>query len=111
MLSSQGASPTRRLCGPYRAALLNFCTQYQLGVVSYCIQAYEAGDSWNKIILVFNGKNAPVSIPLPEGTFKMVAYNGQIDENGIGMPVSEQASVEAISMSMFVSFQSRVESR
>ena len=91
--------------------LLNFCTQYQLGVVSYCIQAYEAGDSWNKIILVFNGKNAPVSIPLPEGTFKMVAYNGQIDENGIGMPVSELASVEAISMSMFVSFQSQVESR
>ena len=81
---------------------LNFCTQYQLGVVSYCIQAKEAGDAWTKVIMVFNAKTVPVVIPLPEGKFEIIAKNGEIDENGIGRNVCDNVEVDPISMSILV---------
>lgn len=81
---------------------LNFCTQYQLGVVSYCIQGKEVGDSWKRIILHFNGRNTEASVPLPEGRFKIVAQGGEIDEAGIGEPVADEVKVEAVSMMVLV---------
>jgi pullulanase len=81
---------------------LNFCTQYQLGVVSYCIEGKKAGDSWEKIILIFNGQKNPVSIPLPKGKFKTVAKGDTINENGTGELVSDEVIVEGISMSALV---------
>ncbi len=81
---------------------LNFCTQYQLGVVSYCIQAKEVGDTWEKVILVFNAKTIPVVISLPEGQYRIIAKNGEIDENGIGELVTDNVEVEPISMSIMI---------
>ena len=81
---------------------LNFCTQYQLGVVSYCIQVKEAGDSWQRIILHFNGKPTEAVVPLPEGTFKIVAQNGEIDENGLGKVVSNEIKITPVSMTILV---------
>lgn len=81
---------------------LNFCTQYLPGVVSYCIMAGEAGDPWQKIILHFNGRNTEAMVPLPEGTFKIVAQNGEIDENGLGEVVSGEIKVAPVSMTMLV---------
>lgn len=77
---------------------LNFCTQYQLGVVSYCIDARETGDSWNKIIVIFNGRKEVVSIPLPEGSYRILAKGDRIDENGIGETVRDEVHVEPVSM-------------
>ena len=79
---------------------VNFCTQYQLGVVSYCIQGKEVGDSWDKIIVVFNAKTETVSIPLPEGKFSVVAKGDDINESGIGENVSDELKVEGISMTI-----------
>jgi pullulanase len=81
---------------------LNFCSQYQLGVVSYCIMAGEAGDPWKKIILHFNGKSTEAIVPLPEGTFRIVAQNGEIDENGLGELVADEIIVAPVSMTMLV---------
>jgi pullulanase len=81
---------------------LNFCTQYQLGVVSYCIQAKETGDLWKRIILHFNGKNQEAVIALPEGRFKVVAKGTEIDESGIGELVADEVKVEGISMMILV---------
>lgn len=81
---------------------LNFCTQYQLGVVSYCIQGKEVGDLWKRIILHFNGRNTEASVTLPEGRFKIVAQGGEIDEAGIGEPVADEVKVEAVSMMVLV---------
>jgi pullulanase len=82
---------------------LNFCTQYQLGVVSYCIQGKEVGDQWEKIILAFNAKPTPVEIPLPEGNFRFVAKGNEIDESGIGEIVSDKVKAEGISMVILTS--------
>lgn len=77
---------------------LNFCTQYQLGVVSYCIHCDYSGDSWKKVILSFNGKSQEAEIALPEGKFKIIAKGDEIDEAGIGESVTDKVHVEAISM-------------
>jgi pullulanase len=81
---------------------LNFCTQYQLGIVSYCIQGNEVGDSWEKIIMIFNGQNKPAPIALPEGKFKQVALGDEINEDGIGEVISDEVTVEGISMVILV---------
>src|SRR5690606_22669710 len=81
---------------------LNFCTQYQLGIVSYCIQGKEVGDSWEKIILAFNGQNKPALIALPEGKFRQIAKGGEINEQGIGELISDEVIVEGISMVILV---------
>jgi len=81
---------------------VNFCTQYQLGVVSYCIQGTEVGDPWEKIVIVFNARQNPVAIPLPEGNFQMVANGNEISENGLGIFVTNEIIVEGISMTILV---------
>ncbi len=84
---------------------LHFCTQYMLGVVSYCIEGNPVGDSWEKIILIFNGNRKEVSIPLPEGEFKIVADENDINENGLGGIVSNEVKVNSISMMLLVKTQ------
>lgn len=83
---------------------VNFCTQYQLGVVSYCIQGKEVGDQWEKIILIFNGKSQEVKIALPEGNYRFVAKGDEISESGIGETVSDEVKVEGISMAILINF-------
>jgi len=82
---------------------VNFCTQYQLGVVSYCIQGKEVGDSWSKIIMIFNAQNSAVSIPLPEGNYRFIAKGNEINESGIGEIVSDEVKAEGISMTILAS--------
>ena len=82
---------------------LDFCTQYQLGIVSYCIQGKEVGDRWDKIIMIFNGQNNPASVALPEGNYRQVAKGDEINEMGIGEVISDEVKVEGISMVILVS--------
>jgi len=77
---------------------LNFCTHYQLGVVSYCIQGKEVGDNWEKILMIFNARKEIVSVPLPEGKFEVVVKGDNINEKGTNEFVSEEVKVEGISM-------------
>lgn len=77
---------------------LNFCIQYQVGVVSYCIKGKEPGDSWELAIIVFNANHEAVTVPIPEGKFTIIANGDQIDENGIGIISGEKAKVEPLSM-------------
>jgi pullulanase len=77
---------------------LHFCTQYKTGVVSYCIDGEEVGDSWGKIILLFNGNRNENFIPLPEGNYQLMANGKEISENGFGITISDVVKVPAISM-------------
>lgn len=79
---------------------LNFCTQYQIGVVSYCIDGKSSGDKWDKIIMIFNGNKEEVIIPLPEGNYQLIGDGNDINEAGLGKSVIDEITVEQLSMSI-----------
>ncbi len=79
---------------------LNFCTQYQLGVVSYCIEAEKVGDTSKKIIVVFNGRRESVPIPLPEGNYRIVVKGDRFDNSDSVEIVKDTVIVESISMTI-----------
>ena len=82
---------------------LNFCTQYEMGVVSYCIDGKNVGDSWKNIIMIFNAKNDEVSIPLPEGNYQIMAKGDEIYKQESGENVSDIVKVESISVTILIS--------
>ncbi|MDR2910773.1 MAG: type I pullulanase [Bacteroidales bacterium] len=81
---------------------LKFFTDYQIGVVSYCISGEAVNDSWEFIIVLFNGNNHETFIKLPEGQFKTVVTGTEVNENGIGNIVSENVTVEKFSTVILV---------
>ena len=81
---------------------LDFCIDYKIGVVSYCLSGKAVNDSWEFIIVLFNGNSHEVAISLPQGQFKVVAAGAEINENGIGDTVSENIVIERISMTVLV---------
>lgn len=81
---------------------LNFCTQYQPGIVSYCIQGKAVGDVWDLLVVIFNGNAGETIVPLPEGTFRVIANDNEINENGIGEVISSEVIVDGISMMILV---------
>jgi pullulanase len=81
---------------------LNFCIPYVIGVVSYCLDGAAVGDSWGKIVLVFNANPGEVMISLPDGNFRVMARGEQIDEAGLGEVVSGEVKVSGISMAILV---------
>ncbi len=81
---------------------LSFCTEYSIGVVSYCINGDACSDTWQKIVLVFNGNSEPANIKLPEGNYTVVAEGSKVSENGFEEQVSGEIAVEGVSMLMLV---------
>ncbi len=81
---------------------LNFCTQYQTGIVSYCIEGKKAGDKWGKIILIFNGQKTDVKIPLPEGNYLQMVKADEFFNKKSAESVSDEVKVEGISMSILI---------
>jgi len=77
---------------------LNFCIQYQVGVVSYCIKGNSIRDTWELVVIVFNANREPVTVPLPEGEFMIIASGDEIDEQGLGVISGEKTTVEPLSM-------------
>ncbi|HYQ55756.1 MAG TPA: alpha-1,6-glucosidase domain-containing protein, partial [Draconibacterium sp.] len=80
---------------------LHFCAEYKIGVVSYCLDGSIANDSWSKIFLIFNGNNEEVEIPLPEGSYMVVANANSINEEGIET-IAEKVTVDPISVHILV---------
>lgn len=81
---------------------LDFCMEYKMGVVSYCINGEKLGDSWKKVILIFNANKKDVKIKIPEGTYKLIASAENIDENGLGEIASNEINAAALSATILV---------
>lgn len=77
---------------------LNFCIQYQVGVISYCLKSDNTDDPWEQAIIVFNANRKEVTVPIPEGEFLVVAREDEIDETGLGKVSGETVPVPALSM-------------
>ena len=48
---------------------LDFCTKFKLGVVGYCLNGDAVGDTWEKILVFFNGNRENVTMQIPEGEY------------------------------------------
>lgn len=64
-------------------------------LVAFRLKNLEGIDSWNDIIVALNANKEPRSIVLPEGHYYVACCNGVINEEGIGMPIKGQATVDA----------------
>ncbi len=81
---------------------LNFCTKYQIGIVSYCIEPADTEDTWEKIMVIFNGKQETISVPLPEGKYQFIVRGNEINESGLDQYAENNVEVEAISAAILV---------
>ncbi len=80
---------------------IHFCSQYQMGVVSYCIDGKNAGDQWENILLIFNGNRKKITQQLPEGKYRIVVQNDRFNNEGIA-EISGSVEVEEISMTILI---------
>lgn len=52
--------------------------------IGYILGPHANGDSWNRILVIFNGNANGKKIDLPEGNWKIICTNNRIDMNGMG---------------------------
>ena len=83
-------------------ASLNFCTDYKMGVISYCIDGKAVGDRWEKLVVVFNANKDKVAVPLPEGNYRIAVKGNDFSENGGEETFSGEILVDEISMTILV---------
>jgi pullulanase len=85
---------------------IKFCTEYKIGVVSYCIYGREVGDSWEEILLIFNANRKETSVELPEGNYRIVVKGDEFNTDGHGDTISGELKAEPISMTILVKTES-----
>ena len=81
---------------------LSFCTDYKVGVVSYCLKGKNTGDIWQQALLIFNANRENITLTVPEARYKLIAYGDVIDEEGIEYRQTSQAEAAPISMTLLV---------
>lgn len=85
---------------------IKFCTEYKIGVVSYCIYGREVGDPWEEILLIFNANRKETLIDLPEGNYRIAVKGDEFNADGHGEPVSGELKAEPVSMTILVKTES-----
>lgn len=53
-------------------------------LVGFQIKDHAGGDTWNNIIVIFNGNKETETVDIPEGNYTVVCCDGQINEKGLG---------------------------
>jgi pullulanase len=76
---------------------LHFLNTSEKCVVAYILEPHLNGDSWNKIVVIHNSNNHPVSVQVPAGKWTIVVQDGKVDALGISEFNGEQASVPPVS--------------
>ena len=51
------------------------------GAVAFMINGKAVGDSWNKIIVVYNGNLSPVKVDLPEGKWQTFISSNRVSQS------------------------------
>ncbi|WP_372950874.1 type I pullulanase [Mariniphaga sp.] len=81
---------------------IHFCTEYKIGVVSYCIEGAKVGDSWKSIVMLFNGSRKDNLQTLPEGTYKVMVRGDDFFEEIQAEVVSNEVELGAVSMMILI---------
>ena len=66
-------------------------------LISYSIKNHANGDEWAEIKLVFNGSAEPREVKIPRGEWTVIARDGRIDAQGMGLVRGGKITVEPTS--------------
>ncbi|MDR1861111.1 MAG: type I pullulanase [Bacteroidales bacterium] len=80
---------------------LHFSQEYMMGVIAYSITNYPSETRWHTICLLFNARQEPVDIQLPEsGKWTLIAEDSEINPAGIRVFSGSSINVARLSMSI-----------
>lgn len=71
-------------------------------VLAYTIDAAAVGDSWKQVLVVYNGNRHVVTIDVPAASWRIVANDKTINENGISQHRGGRLTVPASSAMVLV---------
>lgn len=74
---------------------LNFLDTKDELLVAYTLDGAAVGDSWKRIVVVFNGKDKAQNVRIPEGSWTTIIDQGQINLEGMGNNDGGKTSVAA----------------
>ncbi len=77
---------------------LTFFPKYIPGVIAYELKEHANGDSWENILIFYNGNNYSVEYEIPEKIWLIVAQNGDIAPSGMGHVTTKVIRLHPISM-------------
>ncbi len=77
---------------------ISFCTEYKIGIVSYCINGSAFGDEWKQIVMIFNGSRKELVQKLPEGKYKIVVDGDDFFNEEQNQAISGEVKVAPITM-------------
>ena len=77
---------------------LVFFPKYIPGVIAYELKEHANGDSWEDILVFYNGNNYSVEYEIPEKNWLIVAQNGEIAPGGMGHVTTKVIRLHPISM-------------
>jgi pullulanase len=63
-------------------------------LVGFRIKNHAGGDTWNNIIVIFNGSKETKTIDIPDGNYTVVCCDGQINEKGLGTITGNKVNVD-----------------
>lgn len=63
------------------------------GVVAFRLKENAGGDEWNDIIVILNANKQEQDIAIPDGNYTIVAKDGRIDADGIGLINNGKATI------------------
>jgi pullulanase len=70
--------------------------------IGYILGDHANGDTWKRILVIFNGNPNGKKIDLPAGNWKIICTNNRIDMNGMGINTTGFAMVGPFSAYILV---------
>lgn len=74
---------------------LQFLELEEDNLVGYTISGNANGDSWEDILVLFNGNKTSKEIKIPDGKWTIVVHGNQVNEKGLGQVKSGKIKVAA----------------
>jgi len=84
---------------------LEFLPNTPAGTIAYRLKDHAGGDSWQNIVVIFNGNRTATSVPVPDGTYRVVLRGDQINEKAFGKAEVTGAAMQVPASSAMILVQ------
>lgn len=103
LIAMRKAHPAFRMTSKEQIAKhLKFLDYKYDNVIGYTIEGNANGDSWKRILVIFNGGPSGKRLDVPAGNWKIICTNNRIDTNGMGINNTGFAMVQPYAAYMMV---------